>query len=387
MAVCFFPARRSRGLAAARPGPPHPMRYYSNKRQRRYGREDPQHVPHCAMCGRAEDSSSNLQQGELRRLLTSTVCGHRFCEDCRTRHFLGKIVCPVPDCGQTLTKSHLVAKDYLDILAEKDDKNRREVRSVYNKFLGDFGGDKAAYDQYLEEAEDLIYNLSNGIDVDKTRKKLEERRRLDAESIRENQRVRNLMAEEELKRAQDERLDRERRERRTREEAEEVRMAELEYQKQLQEYNMGHRSKITAKSGEQVREEQRKRRQQESSGRVDLGLTDLEGSNHATSMASMWLNPDYKPDIRNASEAEQASLRQRMQKRKRGDSDRHMRQLAAKAAGYFEETMNQVRRLEVMSSLMPLVGKAGALKVAAKLRTRPVRSSSDFSKASSQEQV
>uniref|UniRef100_A0A6U4J468 MAT1 centre domain-containing protein n=1 Tax=Phaeomonas parva TaxID=124430 RepID=A0A6U4J468_9STRA len=357
------------------------MRYHSQRRQATYGDEVPSHVPTCAKCGRAEDATSNLQQGGIRRLFTSYVCGHRFCEDCRDRHFLGKRPCPGypardDACGKLLSKSDLVAKDYLDILAEKDEKNRREVMAVYNKYVEDFDGDETAYNNYLEEAEDCIFRLSQGINVPEVRAKLDRRRKRDAEVIRENAKKRNQYAEEELKHIRQEREERERRERRMREEAEEVRAAEVAYQKQRKEFMMGQRTTITEKSGEQVREEQRQRRLLEANGgggSMDLAFADVDAQGeggHATSMASMWLNPDYKPDIRTSTVTEYQDV---MRKRRKRGADKLVRQLAAEAAGYRRETLNQVRRLEAMTGLAPLLGDAAAIKVAAKLKLKKVR--------------
>ena len=41
---------------------------------------------------------------------------------------------------------------------------RHRILAIYNKELEDFD-DKAAYDDYLEEREDIMFNLSQGIDV------------------------------------------------------------------------------------------------------------------------------------------------------------------------------------------------------------------------------
>ena len=68
----------------------------------------------------------------------------------------------------------------------KEVETRRRILSIFNKELDDFKT-KAEYDDYLEEREDIMFNLSQGIDVKATEAKVKAYQEQEAESIARNE--------------------------------------------------------------------------------------------------------------------------------------------------------------------------------------------------------
>eukprot|EP01116_Phalansterium_solitarium_P023080 TRINITY_DN7900_c0_g1_i1.p1 TRINITY_DN7900_c0_g1~~TRINITY_DN7900_c0_g1_i1.p1 ORF type:complete len:277 (-),score=57.53 TRINITY_DN7900_c0_g1_i1:24-854(-) len=103
--------------------------------------------------------------------LTNSHCGHRFCETCIQRGFLTRqsIKCPV--CGMMLYKNDFSKKWIEEREFEREMDIRRGVRRDYNKRRGDFKALKE-YNDFLEEVEDIVYNLVNGIDVEATQARI-----------------------------------------------------------------------------------------------------------------------------------------------------------------------------------------------------------------------
>lgn len=65
-------------------------------------------------------------------------------------------------------------------------KIRSRISSIYNRRLEDFDS-REGYDSYLEEVEDIIYNLANKIDVRETEAKVESYQRQNRLQIQLNQ--------------------------------------------------------------------------------------------------------------------------------------------------------------------------------------------------------
>ncbi|KAI9012836.1 CDK-activating kinase assembly factor MAT1-domain-containing protein [Gaertneriomyces semiglobifer] len=87
------------------------------------------------------------------KLLVSP-CFHKMCENCINRLFLqGPAPCPI--CKVTLRKSNFVAQTFEDLYVEKEVQIRKRVSRIYNKRLEDFKGNLRAYNDYLEEVEDI----------------------------------------------------------------------------------------------------------------------------------------------------------------------------------------------------------------------------------------
>jgi CDK-activating kinase assembly factor MAT1 len=114
----------------------------------------------CAICCQTESDSSNLTQSTLH---TNTVvgCGHQFCIVCVERELSRRKTFPCPICETIVKRSTLSTRTLDDVQCEKDTSWRRRINKVYNKVQSDFGS-LLEYNNYLEEVEDLIYNIVNG---------------------------------------------------------------------------------------------------------------------------------------------------------------------------------------------------------------------------------
>lgn len=68
---------------------------------------------------------------------------------------------------------------------ERDVAYRRKLKSIFNKTIADFPTPEEFY-QYEEYVEELIYNLTQGIDVEETQRKIEEYRVANSRNIAMN---------------------------------------------------------------------------------------------------------------------------------------------------------------------------------------------------------
>lgn len=72
----------------------------------------------------------------------------------------------------------------------KEARYRRHTLKIYNRRRDDFGSERD-YDNYLEEIEDIVFNLANDIDVDETKARVESYRRKNQDLIGQNQALRS----------------------------------------------------------------------------------------------------------------------------------------------------------------------------------------------------
>ncbi|KAK0545500.1 TFIIH/NER complex subunit [Tilletia horrida] len=99
------------------------------------------------------------------RLLVSP-CYHKMCESCVDRIFsLGSAPCP--QCGTTCRKNQFGVQTFSDLGVEREVDVRRRVAKIYNKQEKDFPT-LQAYNDYLEEVEEITFNLINKVDLDRT---------------------------------------------------------------------------------------------------------------------------------------------------------------------------------------------------------------------------
>ncbi|KAI5967979.1 TFB3 [Candida margitis] len=106
------------------------------------------------------------------KFLINPECYHKICESCVDRIFsLGPAPCPYPKCGKILRKNKFKQQIFENLFIEKEIDIRRKVGAIYNKTEEDFPN-LNEYNQYLESVEDIVFKLSNGIDVDKTEAEL-----------------------------------------------------------------------------------------------------------------------------------------------------------------------------------------------------------------------
>lgn len=100
------------------------------------------------------------------RLLVSSPCYHKMCESCIDRLFtLGPAPCPI--CNTVLRKLAFTPQTFEDLDVEKEVSIRKRLAREFNKRREDFA-DVGMYNDYLEETEDIAFNMINGIDLPQT---------------------------------------------------------------------------------------------------------------------------------------------------------------------------------------------------------------------------
>lgn len=120
----------------------------------------------CPICKTDKYLSPNM------KFLINPECYHKICESCVDRIFsLGPAPCPYPKCGKILRKNKFKQQIFENLVIEKEIDIRRKVGAIYNKTEEDFP-DLKEYNQYLENIEDIVFKLSNGIDVEQTEAEL-----------------------------------------------------------------------------------------------------------------------------------------------------------------------------------------------------------------------
>ncbi|PGH04528.1 CDK-activating kinase assembly factor MAT1 [Helicocarpus griseus UAMH5409] len=121
------------------------------------------------------------------RFLINPECYHKMCESCVDRIFSsGPAPCPVAGCHKTLRKNRFRKQTFEDIGVEREVDIRKRVMQILNRREEEFDS-KLAYDNFLEQREDMITNLVSGIDVAKTEAQLSQYAAANAKSIRHNQ--------------------------------------------------------------------------------------------------------------------------------------------------------------------------------------------------------
>ncbi|EJD53259.1 CDK-activating kinase assembly factor [Auricularia subglabra TFB-10046 SS5] len=168
----------------------------STGKTQEYSSQDDQ----CPVC-----KSDRYLNPKLRLLVSS--CYHKMCESCIDRLFtLGPAPCPV--CGQIQRKMAFAPQTFEDLTVEKEVAIRRRIHKEFNKRREDFI-DLKAYNDYLEEVEDITFNLINGIDVEETNARITRFRAENAAIIEQNLQLDECMMQELLEEEERERNERE----------------------------------------------------------------------------------------------------------------------------------------------------------------------------------
>ncbi|XP_064621551.1 CDK-activating kinase assembly factor MAT1-like [Lineus longissimus] len=116
--------------------------------------------------------------------LMVNVCGHTLCENCVDLLFVrGSGACI--ECGTALRRNNFRLQLFEDAGVEKEVDIRKKILRDFNKKEDDFGTLKE-YNDYLEEIETTIFNLVNGVDVDDTKKKIEQYKKENWEQIKKS---------------------------------------------------------------------------------------------------------------------------------------------------------------------------------------------------------
>ncbi|THH32961.1 hypothetical protein EUX98_g1182 [Antrodiella citrinella] len=142
------------------------------------------------------------------RLLVS-ACYHKMCESCIDRLFtLGPAPCPI--CNKTLRKLAFTPQTFEDLGVEKEVAVRRRLAKDFNKRREDFP-DLRSYNNYLEDAEDIAFNLINDIDIPETEARIAQYKIENANLIELNLRREEQYAQYLKEQEESDRFDREQR--------------------------------------------------------------------------------------------------------------------------------------------------------------------------------
>ncbi|KAJ5128881.1 hypothetical protein N7448_002591 [Penicillium atrosanguineum] len=137
----------------------------------------------CPVCKSSRYLNPNM------RFLINPECYHKMCESCVDRIFSsGPSSCPVAGCRKTLRKNRFRAQTFEDIGVEREVDIRRRVMHILNRREEEFDG-KRAYDDFLEQREEIIANLVSRSDVAKTEAQLQKYATENMASIRTNQKI------------------------------------------------------------------------------------------------------------------------------------------------------------------------------------------------------
>lgn len=120
------------------------------------------------------------------RFLLNPDCYHKMCESCVDRIFShGPAPCPVAGCKRTLRKGRFRPLTFEDLHIEKEVDIRRGIAKVFNRREEDFE-ELRDYNDYLNEVEDITFNLINGIDVEAMKRKIAQYEEANRRDIEEN---------------------------------------------------------------------------------------------------------------------------------------------------------------------------------------------------------
>ncbi|XP_069495024.1 CDK-activating kinase assembly factor MAT1 [Ambystoma mexicanum] len=116
--------------------------------------------------------------------LMVNVCGHTLCESCVDLLFVrGSGSCQ--ECGTALRKNNFRVQLFEDPTVDKEVEIRKKVLKIYNKREEDFSN-LNDYNDFLEEIEDIVFNLTNNADLENTKKKMEMYQKENKEVILKN---------------------------------------------------------------------------------------------------------------------------------------------------------------------------------------------------------
>uniref|UniRef100_A0A1A8J0D3 CDK-activating kinase assembly factor MAT1 n=1 Tax=Nothobranchius kuhntae TaxID=321403 RepID=A0A1A8J0D3_NOTKU len=116
--------------------------------------------------------------------LMVNVCGHTLCENCVEMLFArGSGNCL--QCDTPLRKSNFRVQLFEDATIDKEVEIRKKVMKIYNKREFDFPSLRE-YNDYLEQVEDIVYNLTNNTDVENTKLRMEHYQKENRDIIQRN---------------------------------------------------------------------------------------------------------------------------------------------------------------------------------------------------------
>lgn len=201
----------------------------------------------CPVCKSSRYLNTSL------RFLVNPECYHKMCESCVDRIFShGPAACPLPGCKRTLRKHRFREQTFEDIKVEREVDVRRRVAAVFNRREEEFESVRA-WNDYLNEVEDITFNLVNQVDVEETRRRFEEYEKAHEREIEANA---SLAEQERVEFAAMRRQEREqmrlRREAARREEMEERKEAEENRRDVLNRLAAGQDAESVTREGQKV---------------------------------------------------------------------------------------------------------------------------------------
>lgn len=211
----------------------------------------------CPVC-----KSSRYLQPNL-RFLINPECYHKICSSCVDRIFShGPAQCPIPRCGKTLRKARFRTQTFEDLQVEREVDIRKKVAAVFNKREDEFENLRD-WNDYLNEVEDITFNLINQIDLPETEARFEAYRAAHEAEISENA---SLAEQERAAFSANQKAEREaarsRRDAARREDAEEKREAETNRRDVLNRLATGNEdAEMVAREGQKVQLKKRMDRQ------------------------------------------------------------------------------------------------------------------------------
>ncbi|XP_065195094.1 CDK-activating kinase assembly factor MAT1-like [Sycon ciliatum] len=116
--------------------------------------------------------TSTFQNPHLKLMVN--VCGHRLCTNCIEAVFTHP-TSNCLDCGKLLRRSEFRAQLFEDASVEREVDIRKRILRDYNKRQEDFKTLRE-YNDYLEEIEEIIFNLASGTDIEQTQERVEKYR-------------------------------------------------------------------------------------------------------------------------------------------------------------------------------------------------------------------
>ncbi|XP_030070222.1 CDK-activating kinase assembly factor MAT1 isoform X1 [Microcaecilia unicolor] len=130
--------------------------------------------------------------------LMVNICGHTLCENCVELLFVrGAGSCQ--ECGTALRKSNFRVQLFEDPTVDKEVEIRKKVLKIYNKREEDFFS-LEEYNDFLEDIEEIVFNLTNNVDVENTKKKMELYQKDNKDVIQKNK-IKLTREQEELEEA------------------------------------------------------------------------------------------------------------------------------------------------------------------------------------------
>ena len=135
------------------------------------------------------------------RLLLRLLCrnSHKCCDACISLKFAKGLVLLCPVCKAKLRRANFHDEKNVNEVLDRELAVRRKIEREWNKRQEDFDS-LDAFNDYLEEREDIIYNLVNGIDLEATQERVAQNRAANSELIARNAAKRE--AEEKLEQEQ-----------------------------------------------------------------------------------------------------------------------------------------------------------------------------------------